>query len=311
MKAAQINNYGDASVVHINDTKTPAITDTQVLVKVATASLNPFDTTVRSGHMKDAIPLKMPATLGGDLAGTVVKMGANVSHVAVGDTVYGQAYCWAGSGTFAEYTAAPGEQVAKAPQNLSIEEIGALPLAGASAVEAIIDNLAIKSGQKLFIHGGAGAIGALALQIAKHIGAYVAVTASGDEDVSYVKSLGANQIIDYKTTDFGTILSGYDAAFDTVGGQDFTKCLYILKKGGAALTMIGQPNEDAAKKLGVTAERQGTKVATLALDTLRTLADEGVIRPRIGQVFSLAEIQLAFIAREAGSIKGKIILKIG
>src|SRR5690606_10107573 len=202
MKAAQINNYGDPSVVQIAEVDQPQLTEAQVLVEVHASSLNPFDTTVREGHMKDAIPLQFPATLGGDIAGVVVKAGTGVERLKPGDKVYGQANVVAGnSGAFAELAATKASQLAKMPSNLSFEQAAAMPLVGVSALQALSEHINLKAGQNIFIHGGAGGIGTIAIQIAKHIGAYVATTATG-EGIDYVKKLGADQVIDFKSEDF-------------------------------------------------------------------------------------------------------------
>lgn len=310
MKAAQISEYGDASIVHINQVERPAPQAGQVLVRVHAASLNPFDTTIRSGFMKDMIPLQFPVTLGGDIAGMVVEVGEGVQNFAQGDKVYGQANVVAGAtGAFAEYAATAASQVAKAPQNLTLNETAALPLVGVSAWQALTKHLQLQSGQKIFIHGGAGGIGSLAIQLAKYMGAYVATTATGT-GVDMVKKMGADKVIDYKSQDFAKELKGYDAVFDTVGRDDFVKSFAVLKKGGIAVTMIADIDEDQASKHGITAIRQNTQVTTEALDMLRDLVESRVITPQVGKVYPLHDIQQAFAARESGEISGKIVIQI-
>lgn len=310
MKAAQITEYGDASVVHITEVAQPQAAAGQVLVEVYAASLNPFDSTIRSGYMKDSTPLQFPVTLGGDFAGTVVAVGDDSTAFAVGDQVYGQAIVVAGnSGAFAEYAATKAAQVAVMPKGFSFAEAAALPLVGSSAIQALNHHIGLQSGQKIFIHGGAGGIGSLAIQIAKHIGAYVATTATGD-NIEFVKQLGADEVIDYKTEDFAQALHDFDAVYDTVGHDDFAKSLTILKPGGIAVSMIAQPDEAKAQELGVKAMMQFTKVTTQVLDELRELVESGVVAPQINQTFPLDQIQQAFIARETGNGRGKIVLEI-
>ena len=310
MKAAQINDYGDASVLQINEVEVPTVSDGQVLVEVHASSLNPFDTSVRAGYMKQYIPLEFPATLGGDIAGIVTEIGADVTSVAVGDKVYGQAYVVAGnSGAFAEYAATKSTEVAKMPSNVDFNQAGSLPLAAVSALQAINHHIKLASGQKIFINGGAGAIGAVAIQIAKSIGAYVATTASGSA-IDYVKQLGADEVIDYKSNDFTEILSDYDAVFDTVGGEGFVKTLAILKKGGVAVSMASGVDEAQAKELGVTAIGQSTKVRTELLDELTTLVEDGVVTPQIDTIFPLVDVEKAFELREAGNIRSKVVIQI-
>ena len=310
MKSAQISEYGDPSIIKINEVEKPSVGESQVLVEVHSASLNPFDSAVRAGYMKEVLPLQFPATLGGDIAGVVVELGDGVDSLALDDKVYGQASVVAGnSGAFAEYAVTKVGQIAKVPEGLDFTTLASLPLVGVSALQALGQHINIRSDQKLFIHGGAGAIGSIALQIAKNIGAYVATTATGD-GIEYVKKLGADEVIDYKTQDFSEILKDYDAVFDTVGGDDFNKSLKVLKKGGIAVSMIAQADEKLAQELGVTAQTQATHVTTEALDKLRGLVNSGVVKPNVGKVFPLEQVKDAFIARESGEVSGKIVLQI-
>ncbi len=308
MRAAQIREYGHADVVNIAEIDTPTISDGQVLVEVQAASLNPFDTMVREGYVKDMIK-SLPVTLGGDIAGVVREVGEDVNTLAVGDTVYGQANVVAGnSGAFAELAVTKTEQVAKAPANLSITDAASLPLVGVSALQALTDHLELKDGEKIFIHGGGGGIGSVAIQIAKHLGAHVTTTATG-EDIAYVSNLGADEVIDYKAQDFSTELKGFDKVFDTVGGDDFTKALAILKPGGVAVSMIAEADEARANELKVTAIHQFTQVNTEKLDELTRLVEDGIVIPHVGQVFKLDDIRAAFEARESGT-KGKIVIQL-
>lgn len=310
MKAAQITEYGDASAVKVVEVDKPSVKEGQVLVEVHASSLNPFDSAVRSGYTKDAFPVQLPITLGGDIAGVAVEVGEGVDGFAVGDKVYGQANAVDGnSGAFAEYAATKAEQVGKAPNNLSFNEAASLPLVGGSAIQGITQHIKLQPGQKLLITGGAGGIGRIAIQIAKHIGAYVAVTASG-EGLETAKALGADEVIDYKSQDYIKLLSDYDAIFDTVGGEELTRMLDVIKSGGTAVSMVGQPDEAKAKERGVTAISQFTRASTEVLSQLRELIESGVVQPQVGKVFQLEEVQAAFVARESGSVNGKIVLEI-
>ena len=310
MKAAQISEYGDPSVIKISEVEKPVPARDQVLVEVHASSINPFDTAIRSGVYKDSIKLNLPVTLGGDIAGVVAEIGAEVSNIKVGDKVYGQANVVAGnSGAFAEFAATSAKQAAKMPGNLDFNEAASLPLVGVSAWQAIAEHVKLQPGQRIFIHGGTGGIGTIAIQIAKHIGAYVATTASED-GIEYVNALGADEVIDFKNQDFSKILNGFDAVFDTVGGDDFTKSLNILKKGGIAVSMIAQAPEEKAKELEVTALTQATKVTTDALDELSKLIESGAVKPQVDKVYKFENIAEAFSAKETGTVKGKIVTEI-
>src|ERR1700757_1915372 len=219
MKAAQIDSYGDVSNIQVREVEKPTITDDQVLIKASAASLNPFDQAVLAGHAQSMAPLNFPATLGLDAAGVIEEVGGNVTGFAVGDRVYGTANAMFGaSGAFAEHVAASGKSVGHSPENISDTEAASLPTAGISALQAI-NTLAVEQGQKAFIHGASGGVGSIAVQLAKSRGAYVAATAS-TENVDFVKSLGADEVIDYKTQDYKEIVKDYDALFNTVRSDD-------------------------------------------------------------------------------------------
>lgn len=310
MKAAQFSEYGDASKVQIVEVEKPEPKQGQVLVKVHASSLNPFDSSVREGHMKEMIPLDLPVTLGGDIAGVVESVADGVNDIAVGDKVYGQANVVAGnSGAFAEFATTSNNQVAKMPNNLDFLQAASLPLVGVSAWQALSEHIKLSSGQKIFIHGGAGGIGSIAIQIAKHIGAYVAATATGD-DLEFLKKLGTDEVIDYKQDKFYEKLKDFDAVFDTTPGQEFTDSLRILKSGGVAVSMLAGADEAEAAEKGVTAITQSTQVTKEALNALSELVESGVVEPEVSQVFELDKIREAFEARETSNSRGKVVLSI-
>lgn len=310
MKAAQINEYGDASVVTIQETDKPVALDGQVLVEVRAASLNPFDTMVRSGMLKEMVPLEFPVTLGGDISGIVSDVGQGVEGLAVGDNVYGQANAVArNSGALAEYAVTKSSQLSTMPKNLNFEEAASLPLVGVSALQALTEHLNLQAGQKLLVHGGTGGIGSIAIQIAKHLGAYVATTVPKDA-LELAKNLGADEVIDYQSQDFSEIISDYDAVFDTVGGETFEKSLGVLKPNGTVVTMIAQFDEKDIAEKGVKAIYQSTQVTTERLNKLCELVDQGIVKPNVGASYTLDAIQEAFKARESGDITGKVVVKI-
>jgi NADPH:quinone reductase-like Zn-dependent oxidoreductase len=309
MKAAQISAYGDAAAVHIADVAKPAPAAGQVLVEVHASSLNPFDTTVRAGYMKDTIPLQLPVTLGGDIAGIVSAVGDGVSGLAVGDRVYGQANVVAGnSGAWAEFAATAVGQLARMPRNLDFPGAASLALVGVSALQALRRHLQLKPGQTVFIHGGSGGIGTVAIQIAAHLGARVIATATGD-GLGLVQQLGADEVIDYRAQDFAAAVHDADAAFNTVG-PDTTKILQTVKPGGTVVSMTGAPDAAQAKERNITAIAQQTHVTTVALTELAALIEQGVVTPHIGRTYPLDQIVEALRAREHGSIKGKIVITI-
>lgn len=310
MKAVQINAYGGNEVIEAVDNVTkPSANDGQILVEVYAASINPFDLAVRAGYTKEMFPLKFPATLGGDFAGVVAEVGRNADFM-VGDEVYGQAILLnGGSGSFAEFVVANAVNSAKKPANIDFVGAGSLPLAGVSALQALEDHIKLKKGDKILIHGGAGGIGSIAVQLAKAIGAYVATTVSA-ADVEFASGLGADGVIDYQSEDFTKKLKDFDAVFSTVDGGVVDDSFKVIKKGGVIVSMLGQPNEELAEKHGVAVIGQNTKINTDRLDRLAKYVEEGRIRAQVDKVFALDGAKEAFEHLEKGSPRGKVVLKI-
>lgn len=311
MKAAQINSYGGVEVLEINDNASvPTPQKGQVLIENHAASINPVDWKIRAGYLKEMAPLSFPATLGGDFAGVVTAVGEDVADLKVGDEVYGSAIILnGGSGAFAEVAAANTANTALKPKNIDFTQAAALPLVGSSAVQALEGHIKLSKGQKILIHGGAGGIGHIAIQLAKSLGAYVATTVTS-KDIAYVKSLGADEVIDYQTAAFEEELKDFDAVFDTVGSKTSDKSFQVLKKGGVIVSMLGQPSPALAEKYGVTAIGQNTVTNTKALNRLAEFVMSGKIKVHVDKVFSLKEVKEAFKHLEEGHTQGKVVLKI-
>lgn len=311
MKAIQINAYGGVDVLELNqDVAKPVAGDGQVLVEVHAASINPFDWKVRAGYTKEYIKLDFPATMGGDFAGVVIGLGENVTNFKIGDEVYGQAAVFGeGTGAFAEFLAANVDKIAKKPKNVDFLEAASLPLVGVSALQAVETHIELKKGQKILIHGGAGGIGTIAIQLAKAMEAYVATTVSGD-DTEYARSLGADEVIDYKSEVFEDRIHDFDAVFDTVGGEVTDKSFKVLKSGGSLVTMAGVPSDGLAEKYGVKVTRQNTNGNRERLTRLAELVEAGKIKPQVDKVFGLDQAKEAFTHLETGHPRGKVVLKI-
>jgi NADPH:quinone reductase-like Zn-dependent oxidoreductase len=310
MKAAQINEYGGKDVLKtVSDASKPKLEAGQILVEVRAAAVNPFDWKVREGYMKDSAPLPLPATLGGDLAGVVAELGEGVSEFTVGDEVYGQANALSGQGSYAEFTPVKAESLAVKPKSVTFVTAAALPLAGVSAYQALVEHIGLKSGQKILIHGGAGGIGSYAIQLAKYMGAHVATTASQDE-AEFVKGLGADEIIDYTSQKFEEILRDYDAVYDTVGGDTYARSFQVLKPGGVIVSMLEQLHEQLSKQQNVTAISQFTRVTTERLKRLADLVDRGALKVHIDKTFPLDEAADALEYIHQGHHRGKVVIKI-
>ncbi len=306
MKAAQISQYGGPEVIEINEVGKPLPQAGQVLVEVQAAAINPFDWKMREGYVKGAIK-SLPITLGGDFSG-VVESGAD--QFQPGDEVYGSALILSGgSGALAELATTKPENIAKKPAKLNHSEAASLVLVGVSAFQAL-DQLKLKPASKLLIQGGAGGIGSAAIQYAKHLGTYVATTVR-EADVAFVKSLGADQVIDYQKAKASEKLHNFDAVFDTVGDEVYKDSFKVLKKGGPIISMTMPPDEELATKYQVKALYQGTKVNIESLNRLTKLIEGNVITPHVDKEFPLAQTAEAFKHLETGHPKGKVVIKIG
>ncbi len=310
MKAVQINKFGGSEVIEVNkDAIKPVLKQGQVLVEVYAAGINPIDYKIRNGNLKDAIKT-FPVTLGTDFAGVVAEISEGSNDFKTGDEVYGNAIILGGgSGTLAEYVSANISATSLKPASLNFIEAGGLPLAAASALQAIEEHIQIKRGQKILIHGGGGGIGSLAVQIAKMHGAYVAAT-SGPESLDFVKSLGADEVIDYKSQDFTEIFKDYDAVFDTAGGETARKSLPVLKPGGIIVSMGTQFDPEDVEKYNITAIAQNTKSTADKFKRIAELVDAGKLKAEIDKVFPLDEAKEAFEYLEKGHPKGKVVVKI-
>lgn len=310
MKAAQYTEYGDPEVIQIVETDKPTPKDSQLLIQVKAAAINPFDAKLRQGTYQESIPLTFPVTIGADFSGVISAVPADVTIYKIGDEVYGSANVLnGGSGAVAEYLTANAKNIALKPSNVNFEQAAAVVLVGVSAVQAL-DQLNLSQGKKILIHGGAGGIGSAAIQYAKHLGAYVATTAKGS-DKDFVTSLGADEVIDFETQKFDEILSDIDAVFDTVGGETYARSFNILKSGGTVISMLEQPNQQLMTDHDVTALPMSSKVHTDSLDRLAQLVNDGTIKPQIDSEYSLDQAVDAFKKLETGSPKGKVVIKIG
>jgi NADPH:quinone reductase-like Zn-dependent oxidoreductase len=310
MKAAQINRYGGKDSVSVNkDATKPTIAAGEILVEVYAASVNPFDWKLREGSYQGGIKLSFPAILGGDVSGVIAEIGEDVTGFEVGQAVYGMANAAGGQGSFAEFTPVSAKQLASRPKNVDYITVAALPLTASAAYQAIIENINIQAGQKILIHGGAGGIGSLAIQLAREQGAYVTTTAAANDN-EFVKSLGADEVIDYKTQDFSEILKKYDAVFDTVGGETNQKSYKILKPGGVLVSMLEQPDEAKVKEHGIRYVQQSTIATSERLTEIATLVEAGKLKVTIDEVFPLDQAAEALEYLKTNHTRGKVILQL-
>jgi NADPH:quinone reductase-like Zn-dependent oxidoreductase len=307
MKAAIIDSYGGQDAVNIKDVDVPEPLVNEVQVDVYYASINPFDYKLRDGMFQDSIHVNFPLVLAGDVSGIVSAVGEGVTSFSVGQEVYGQANATK-QGSLAEYTIVNTSQLALKPQ-VGFEIAASLPLVSASAYEAIHEHLNLKTSQKILIHGGAGGIGSMAIQIAKYTGAYVATTVSA-KDKDYVKSIGADEAIDYKDQDFTELIHSFDAVFDTVGGETTEKSYTVLKPGGKLVSMASDPSAELEGRYDVKAIHMFTKTSSSVLSEVAKLVNNKKLAVNIDKTFDINQAAEALEYLKTGHPRGKIVIKI-
>ncbi|MFH5187187.1 NADP-dependent oxidoreductase [Paenibacillus sp. TAB 01] len=332
MEAMIIEKYGKNVPLVMAERPLPNIGEHDVLVEIHAASLNPIDYKIKEGKMKFLLNYKFPLILGNDFSGVVVKVGDRVNTFKPGDEVYGRPRKNR-IGTLAEFIAVHEEDIGLKPHNLTFEEAASIPLIGLTTYQAFVDLLNLRKGQKILIHAGSGGVGTFAIQLAKLMGAYVAATAS-EKGYELVKSLGADLVINYKTENFEDMLTGYDAVFDTLGGEALEKSFRILKPGGQIVSISGIPNARfgkeaqlgwmktailslASRKIKALEEKSQTKYHFLfmkpsgeQLKVLKEFMEGGLIKPIVDKVYPLQEAGQAFNYLESGRAKGKVVIRI-
>jgi len=308
MKAIRIHAYGGPELMQLDDAPVPACGAGDLLVRVVAAGINPIDWKQRSGAMAAQMPKSFPLTLGADAAGVVTAVGGAVSGFELGDEVFFYAE-FARGGTYAEYVAVDASQVAKKPRTASFASAAALPMAGQAAWTALIETAHVERGQRVLIHGGAGALGTIAVQLAKEHGAHVTATASGD-GVALVKSLGADEVIDYRKQHFEQVARDIDIVLDTLGGPTQEASWATLRRGGMLVATAMPPPPERAAAAGVRAVFVFTPPRGAVLAQLAERVDDGRLRVVVGQEFALADAAHAHRLGEGGKARGKMILHI-
>ncbi len=330
MKAFAISRYkGPLKAVEIPE---PVVGEHDVLIQVRAAGLNQLDEKIRAGEFKQILPYQLPLTLGHDVAGVVQQVGAKVQAFKPGDEVFGRPRKDS-IGAFAQRIAVPEADLALKPASISFEEAGSVPLVALTAWQALVERGSVQPGQKVLIHAGAGGVGSFAIQLAKHLGASVATTASAS-NADFVRELGADTVIDYRSENFEQLLSGYDLVLDSLGGENLKKSLRILKPGGKAIGISGPPDpafareaglnpvlrlaitglsagiRRQAKGLGVSYEFLFMKASGEQLSQLASLIDAGAVRPVVGRVFPFDQTVQALEGLAQGGIRGKAVISL-
>lgn len=306
IQAIRVNQYGGPEELKLERIPRPEPQAGEVLVRIHAAGVNPVDWKIRAGWLKDFLPMQFPYTPGLDLAGVVEEVGPGVTAFQKGQVVFGQSP----KGAYAEYTAAPVEKLAPKPKALSFDEAAAIPIGATTAWQGIFDHGGLQAGQRVLIQGAAGGVGLFAVQFARWKGAHVIGTTS-TANVDFVRSLGAETVIDYTSTPVEQVVHDVDLVFDTVGGNTLESSLRVLKRGGTLVTIAGQqPPEEKVRERGVRVASFAAQVSSDLLQTFAQLIDEGQVKVFVAERFSLSQAQQAHERSQGGHGRGRIVLSI-
>lgn len=309
MKAIVIRKFGKPEELELMEVKKPAINDDQVLIKIVAAGLNPVDTKIRSGVHVTCKTLQLPAVLGKDMSGIIELTGKNVQDFKPGDAVFG---CI--NNTYAEYVVAIPDAIVKKPAHVLFNEAAAISLAGLTAYQAIHDHLQIKADQKVLIQSAAGGVGHLAVQFAKLNGAFVYGTAS-EKNTDFLKDLGVDESINYKTQKFEEVVTDLDAVMDTMGGEVLYRSIGCVKPGGKVVCLPSSTKDDP-KAIALAKERNIELIWPMmhpekeALELFAVLLEAGKLKVKVEKVFPLIDIIQAHEAIESHGTSGKIVIQI-
>jgi NADPH:quinone reductase-like Zn-dependent oxidoreductase len=331
MKAWVVDRYNKKGALRLGDMPEPDLQDSDVLVEIHAAGVNPLDSKIRDGEFKLILPYRLPLILGNEVAGVVVRVGSKVRRFKPGDEIYARPDDRIG--TFAERIAMNEADVAMKPKTLSMEEAASIPLVGLTAWQVLVERADLKKGQSVLIHAGSGGVGTFAIQLAKHLGATVATTTS-TANVDLVKSLGADVVVDYKKDDFEKVLSGYDVVLNSLGKDTLEKSLSVLKAGGKLISISGPPDAEFARDIGASwflqqvlrllsfgirkkAKAHGVSYSFLfmrangeQLSRITSLIESGSIRPVMDRVFPFEAAEEALRYVETGRSKGKVVVRV-
>lgn len=332
MKSLTFSRYGKQDNTAFSETPRPSPKPDELLVQVHAVGLNPIDTMIPKGTFKPFLKFQLPATLGSDLAGIVVEVGSRVTRFKPGDAVFASIFDL-GRGALAEFAVVPENAAALKPENLDFVQAASIPMVGLTSWQALKERARLKPGQKVFIPAGAGGIGTFAIQFAKHLGAKVGTTASTGK-IDLVRSLGADEVVDYKKQEFEKVLRDYDAVLGTVRGDALEKSLQILKPNSTVVSLIGPPDAAFARARGMNffmravfgflsrkiirrARERGATYSFLfvrpdgrQLAEIGELLKAGRIRPVIDKVFRFDEVKEALAYLERGRATGKVVVQM-
>jgi len=308
MKAVRIHTYGSPDVLIHEDVPRPLPKTGEVLVRIEAAAVNPVDWKIREGYLREMLPHSLPLILGWDMSGVIEETGPGATSFRVGDEVFSRPDLLR-DGTYAEYVVIREQEVAIKPKSVDHLHAAAVPLAGLTAWKSLIESAELSAGQKVLIHAAAGGVGGYAVQLAKWRGAHVIGTASADNH-DYLRNLGADEVIDYRSERFEDVAGDIDVVFDTIGGDTQKRSWQVLKKGGILVSVITPPPADKAAAHGVRQAFVFIRPDAAVLAELAKLIDAGKLRPYVEKVLPLADARRAQELSQAGHVRGKIVLKV-
>lgn len=307
MKAVRIHRFGPPEVLSLEEVPKPEPGNGEVVVQVKAAGVGPWDALIRSGE--SALPQSLPLTLGSDFSGVIDSVGVGVEHWKSGDEVFGvtnERF----TGAYAEYAIAKAAMIAPRPKSLNDTHAASVPVVAVTAWQMVQEIACISRGQFVLVHGGAGNVGTFAVQLAKRAGAVVIATASAENE-NYVHRLGADGVMDYRTTRFYESLKNVDAVLDTVGGETLERSYEIVRRGGIVVSAAAQPSKDKAEQYGVRATFFLVEVTRERLEKIAQLIDAGELKTEVGEVLWLDEARRAHeMLAGAPHRRGKIIIKV-
>jgi NADPH:quinone reductase-like Zn-dependent oxidoreductase len=303
MRAIRVHAFGGPDQLKLELVPRPEPHAGQVLLRILSAAVNPTDWKHRMGASQAYDPVVFPWTPGIDAAGIVESVGPGVSTLSAGQAVYGRPMA-----SYAEYAAAEEGALSPKPANLDFDEAAAVPVGALTAWMSLFDVAGLEAGQRVLIQGAAGGVGLFAVQLARWKGARVIGAASAG-NLDFVRSLGAEQALDYNAAPVESVVHDVDVVFDTVGGEVTARSLSALRKGGILVTVAGLVPEERAAELGIRAVRGG-RAAQEVLPRITGLIEAGKLKPLVGRVYPLAEAAQAQAESQAGHGRGRIILKV-
>lgn len=308
MKAVRIHEYGGPEVLELEEAPMPKPASDEVLVKVYATSVNPVDWKIREGMRKEKFPADLPLIPGWDVSGVIKNVGENVHQFREGDEVYGRPDPTK-DGAYAEYIVVKANQLGRKPKSIDHINAAAVPLAGLTAWQGLFDRGHLQKGQKVLIHAASGGVGTFAVQFAKWKGAHVIGTTS-EANISFVRQLGADHVIDYHHDNFEDKVRNVDLVFDTIGGETQKRSIQVLKRGGRLITTLKPEFLVEAKKKHIYLEGYTAQSYPEQLEEIAGLIDQGIIRPIVSMVLSLEDARKAQQISEEGHVRGKIVIKV-